>query len=88
MGYIIIPLIAGLALGWYGTRSNFPTICGKMTMIALFLLLFLMGLQLGMSPAQRTALKSLGLKAFALALASITASTAGVWAVSRLGDRR
>ena len=88
----MISIFAGLITGFivskfvplpHGTQE----IIGKLSNLAIILLLFTMGITIGANPDVMLSLPSLGLSAFMMASATVLGSTMAVWIVKRLVKR-
>lgn len=83
----MIPILAALALGFILSRiitlpEKAQNFIGKLTGFAILLLLFTMGITIGANPEVMANLASLGLSAFLIAGAAITASVLAVWGIT------
>lgn len=76
MTLILLSLLAGIALGaiWQKSRRNFLKKANLITLGGLYFLLIAMGAQLGSNQEIFLTLGSMGIKAFVIALLSITGS--------------
>ena len=91
-GALVASIFGALELGFVLSKSvMFPekaqNIIGNLSTVAIFLLLFIMGITIGADPEVMADLGSLGLKAFLIAAAAVTGSILAVWAGTALVRR-
>lgn len=84
-------ILLALALGYFTARLNrLPQLwqkrIQKIGTLALFLLLFFMGISLGADAQIIASLPTVGFKAILISLGTIIGSIACVWLVSKLGS--
>ena len=77
---LIIAVVLGLIAGYFlRLPASWLDKLGTASFIALGILLFVLGAQIGADPATRANLGTLGLKSFFLTIFSIGGSVGGVW---------
>ncbi|MBQ4055579.1 MAG: LysO family transporter [Bacteroidaceae bacterium] len=73
-------MFAGIALGYLGRRQSMPWI-GKVITALIWLLLFLLGIEVGQNEQLIRSLPTLGLEAFGIATICVLGSCLAAWAL-------
>ncbi len=84
---VVVIMFCGIAVGWLlrGRRSK---AVGRLINVLIWLLLFLLGVEVGGNPRIVGSITTLGLEALLLSMAGIVGSTALAWALWRWSQRR
>ncbi len=80
VGWIVLGILVGFILR---TRGNVLPIVDKLTMWAIYALLFLLGVSLGLDDTVVTQAGTIGLKALLISSACVIGSGLGVWGLER-----
>jgi uncharacterized membrane protein YbjE (DUF340 family) len=79
---VVIIMMAGIAIGYFIRNfKNLVKIADKLTMWAIYLLLFLLGVAIGANEVIMKNLPTLGLKAMIISIGGVAGSVLLAWAV-------
>lgn len=83
---VILVMLSGMLLGRL-LRNRRMTFLPRVVMFLIWVLLFLLGVEVGANPEIIRNLKSLGVEAFVLAVAGTLGSAVQAWALWRYAER-
>lgn len=82
---VVLIMTVGIALGYFiRSRKRIAKLADKLTMWAIYLLLFLLGVAIGANGLIMKSLPSLGLTALVITIGSVLGSVLVAWGVYRL----
>ena len=77
---VIMIMLAGICAGLL-TKGRLATLIGRTITVLIWLLLFLLGLEVGGNPSVTGSIGSLGIEAFIMAVAGVSGSSVAAWAL-------